>query len=395
MPSPYQIPTALPFAGLAAAGNQFQANTPADLGRLYGSAQAAAVGLNAANYGNIATGYENVLAAQKAAQDQAHAGYGQLSSDVLGNLNLAGTTERQSIADQYARASGDLAQQSISSGLGNSTVQAALQRGLLLDRSKANNDVMERVGNLRAGYQSQIGQAGLGFDERAIGANTGLGLNQLGFQERVSAPYPQAQAYQAVASQMGATEQQNADREQMRQLAQQQSAASVRAGAAVPVTPGGGGGFFRDPNPQNAGGSGYSGTRVNYGVPARSAPPQRSSAPNFGPPAGTNLDAHPDPGMAAVLGGAGAAAFGAGYGQPAPYDPYSDLGMGPGYDPSVNAGAAAGGFGAYGPLSPQQATPSQDWQGQRGGGYGGYGEGGAIDAQLNQLSAATDFYFED
>lgn len=391
MASPYTIPTALPFDRLASAGNPYQATTPEQLGSVYAGQHAAATAMNQANYGNIVSGYENVLGAQKSAQDQLRSQYGNLTDRTLGDLELAGTTQRQSIADQYAREQGDLLQRMITSGGYNSTVQASLQRGLLLDKLKAENDIAERVGQQRANYRSQLGLADLGYAERANRDNSALGMNQLGFMERVSSPYPNAGAYDAVAQRLGAQQQQDRDRQAILDAAARGRDAANAAGSTVPVMPGGGEGFFRQPNPQGAGGSGYSGEPISYGVPARSTPPpyipsmfsQPSSVGAFNGYSGIG---GVSPYGASALGGVGA--FGGLADQMNPNLIYP--GEGEGY--ANPAGAVAGAAGMYGSFLPASSglgglgnyqTDFNDY---------GYGVGGGGDLNYGTQSS-ENFYF--
>lgn len=349
MPAAYTIPTALPFEKMGPAGNPFEATTPAQLGALYKSGQDAATAINQANYGNITTGYENVLAGQKAAQDAVHGNYGTLSADVLGDLDRAGSTRLREIADATTAAAGDIAQRTISSGAYNSTVQAGLERALLSDRLKAENDVLERVGGLKANYRSNIGLNALGFDERAARDNTGVGLNQLGMMERVSAPYPDARAYEAAASRMGAVKQQEADRAALNAAAGAGATAARQAGSVVPVMPGGGAGFFRDPNPGGSGGSGYSGEPITYGVPGATTRPRLGTVGSAAE--GEAARAYFNSGLTSPYAGPDAGGFGGGFGS-----------QGYGYD------QPAGEDDAYG-----EPVPGLDVQPPGAGAFGRYG----------------------
>ncbi len=70
----------------------------------------------------------------------------------------------------------------MNAGLGNTTVTSSVSRGLMYDRTKAENALAEQIAQLKAGYMSQIGLAGLGYRGQAIQADTGVGLAQAGYQ---------------------------------------------------------------------------------------------------------------------------------------------------------------------------------------------------------------------
>src|SRR5690606_13345729 len=89
-------------------------------------------------------------------------GYSNLGTRIENMLRGAETSQMNDLADAYAMESGRLAQNMVSSGLGNSTVQGSMQRGLLARLSKEQTRVANEFAGTRAGYQSDIGQAGLG-----------------------------------------------------------------------------------------------------------------------------------------------------------------------------------------------------------------------------------------
>lgn len=153
--SPYNIQGALNFGQVPAPGD-------------YAGAYANALSLNQQNYANIMSGYQG------------------LTSSVLGNLKGIDASQRQAITDSYAQQSGAASQSMISRGLGNSTVQDSVQRGLSFDRTKADIALTNQTQQLYAGYQAN------------------LGSQQLGFMNSVSAPYPDVNAYNRYGMMQGA-----------------------------------------------------------------------------------------------------------------------------------------------------------------------------------------------
>jgi hypothetical protein len=100
-------------------------------------------------------------------------GHRDLSRGVMDTISGIGRSELMDIEERYARARGSTDQSLISRGLGNATVRDAMQRGNLFDRTRAGIDLSDRLAATRAGYQSQLGLAGLGFGERSAGAELG------------------------------------------------------------------------------------------------------------------------------------------------------------------------------------------------------------------------------
>ncbi len=161
----------------------------------YMGAYSNALNLNEQNYGNILQGYQGLGQSQLSAQNQIQQGYGNLSNQVMGDIQGIGASQSQAIQDTYAQQSGNSAQQMINSGLGNTTVQQSVQRGNLLDEQKAQIGLSNQMAQLTAGYQSSLGLAGLNQANQSNMQRTALGSQQLGFMNSVNAPYPNAQAY--------------------------------------------------------------------------------------------------------------------------------------------------------------------------------------------------------
>ena len=163
----------------------------------YASAYNSALAMNAANYSNIMAGYQNTMANQTSAENAISSGYSSLYNNVISGIQGIQNSNAQAIADQYAQQTGAQNQSLINSGLGNTTIQASVDRGLSLDESKAQTANQNQFAQTQAGYQSQLGLAGLSYQNQAVQQNTGLAQNQLSFMNSVNAGYPNPAAYPA------------------------------------------------------------------------------------------------------------------------------------------------------------------------------------------------------
>jgi hypothetical protein len=396
MPAPFQpIQGQLPWSGMTNLSRQFQglSGTPqqamGQLGDNYANAYNSALATNESLYNNILGGYQQTALAQQDAQgligrgytdaydrlnkeqqgvlgaygtnlgylqqggNNLATGYSGLEDRVLGTIGNVGQSRARDIDAAATAQSGRSAQRLISSGLGNSTVQASLQRGISSDRERSQNALAEQIAQMRAGYQSQIGQAGLSqrerqlgaenaqrnlatgyqgqaardlaqqsqiglqFDERAMGQNAQLAQNQLGWMNTVQAPYPQSGQYAQLAQMFGAQQAQQADQARLNQLMQQAAqrqqqpqGVDPRTGVMPGVSRGSGGG----PPPTSVG----QGSGMNF----------LGGAGGFVPPAFGNF--------------APPSIVGAGGGYGSPYSGYAAGGFG------VGAGAFGGAVGSYG-----------------------------------------------
>lgn len=193
-PSSYTIQGGLPWSGGGASGD-------------YASAYNAALSMNQQNYNNILAGYQQTLGNQVQAQNQISQGYNQLASDVRGTIAGVGGAQQQAINDQYAQAAGQATQDLVNRGLGNTTVQSSVLRGYGLDRAKAQVALGDQMAQLQAGYQSQLGLAGLNYQNQAAMQATGQANQQLGWMNSVNAAYPDVGQYANLAMQAGAAQQ--------------------------------------------------------------------------------------------------------------------------------------------------------------------------------------------
>lgn len=278
----------------------------------YAKSYSDSLAMNKSNYNNILSGYQNALTSQQQAQQGVANAYTGLSNDVLSGIQGIGQARNQTIIDQARASSGQQNQQLINRGLGNTTVQSSVDRGIGYDRDKALNQNNEAIAGLRAQYQSQLGQAGIQQMANAYQQNTALTGRQLDWMNSVNAAYPDAGMYGQLAGMYGQRQQ----------------------GMGGGIMPGGGGG---------APGLGY--------------------MPRSGPaPYGS--------GDAPMGGGGGGGGFGAWAGVPisdsgSGYGAYSDYGSGGNgiglLGSAVNAGAGGNGLGLLG----SAMAPSS---------YGGYGD---------------------
>lgn len=193
---PYNIPV----SAIGGALNFGTVPAPTD----YSSAYNNALNLNKQNYSNILSGYQQTAANQQTGQQSVLAGYGNLGNTIQNTIQGVDQSQRQAITDQYAMAAGKASQGLISRGLGNTTVANSVQAGLLSDKSKANIALSNQMAQLQAGYQSQIGMAGLGYAGQSVGANTQQANRQLDWMNSINSPYPNAQQYAMLAQQKGA-----------------------------------------------------------------------------------------------------------------------------------------------------------------------------------------------
>lgn len=215
--SPYLIAGQIPFTQ---GGNPFQgAQTGlAGLAGQYGQGYNNALAQNAAMYENVLKGYQQTIGNQVTAQDAIGKGYTDLYNQVLGGISGIEASQKQQIADTYAMDTGRATQSLIDRGLGNTTVSDSVRRGLRADEQKAQTGLANQIAALNAGYQSQLGLAGLGQQREAAAANTQLADRQLQFMASPTAAYPDANQYNQLFRQQGEWDQANADRQQLAQL---------------------------------------------------------------------------------------------------------------------------------------------------------------------------------
>lgn len=426
MDNPYQISGQIPFdAGSGALGSALGGG----VGAAYTSAYNAALSQNQAQYGNILQGYQqtagnqfntqqgiqggygslqngittnlgtqlnNAGASQAQGQNNIQQGYGQLAGNVQGTIQGITASQQQAINDAYTQQSGSASQSLINRGLGNTTIQGTMQRGLQLDQQKASIALANQQAQLSAGYQSQLGLAGLGYAGQSVQANTqqsnlsaeqqaaygsqlglaGLGYqnqanmqntqqanNQLGFMNSVQMQYPNAQAYGQLLYNQGALG--------LAQQGQQNAMALANRGLVQgsPAPPIGG-----RVNTQSGLAQG------GYGQPNYGGGQQSMGGYGMRVPAGM---------------GAGGQQMGAN-GYPGPGNPQQQAGNYPG--PGNPQLGATGYPDSYGPTQ-QGANPQMQATGYPSPGYGydqsGNFTGGGTDIITNDYQSGGDYYGPD
>lgn len=189
-----------------AGGSPFQQAgnmNPSDPWGSYNSAYGAAAATNQNLYSTAMGGYAQMIAQANAAQQQNQQGWGNLQRNVMNRLKGSNRANLQDIADQFTKLSGSFSQQMIDRGLGNTTVQQSMQRGVAADYAKERTRSQGAFAQLQANYLSQIGSNRLQAQQQGIGMMSGLQSDQMHYLSSIQAPYPDPGMYAAMASQQG------------------------------------------------------------------------------------------------------------------------------------------------------------------------------------------------
>lgn len=145
-------------------------------------------------YGNM-SGFMGAGPGPGAGTGPSYPGYAQLLNSVLQGIQGIGTSQSQAIQDTYAQQSGQATQQMQSAGLGNSTVAQSIQRGLSLDKWKAQIALANQLAQLGAGYTAQMGMSGLqqqgAFQQQQLGYGNQMAM--LAMQNQYQNPSYQLQ----------------------------------------------------------------------------------------------------------------------------------------------------------------------------------------------------------
>jgi hypothetical protein len=165
----------------------------------YNSAYSTARDVNQQLYKNIQAGYSQMLNQSQAAMGQLDTRYRNLQRGVMKRLAGSNQANMQDIADKYSAMSGQMSQSMIDRGLGNTTVQFAMQRGIAQDRTKETTRSQNEFAQLIAANQSRLGLERLGAMERGYGNLTGIQGQNLNWMNSVSAPYPDPGMYAQLA----------------------------------------------------------------------------------------------------------------------------------------------------------------------------------------------------
>lgn len=194
---------ALPWGGGGAATAIANPRDPSSIAAGYQAAYNNALAMNTANYNNILAGYNDTLATQTSAQQAIESGYTDLYNNVLSRVTSIG----QARADAINRASDQSlargSQQLIDRGLGNTTVQSSLNRGIESDRNARQLELSDWLAQTQGGYMSNLGLAGLANRSRGLDAQVAERNRQLDWMNSVTAKYPDAGIYATLASNAG------------------------------------------------------------------------------------------------------------------------------------------------------------------------------------------------
>lgn len=190
------------FTAMAAGSPFVQAGSmnPSDPWGSYNSAYKAAASTNNNLYQQAMSGYAQMIAQANAAQQQVTAGYGTLQRKVVQGLKGSNRANLQDIADQFTSLSGSMSQQMIDRGLGNTTVQQSVQRGVSADYAKERTRSQGAFAQLIASMRSQLGQARLQSQQQGIGMMSGLQSDQLHYLASIASPYPDPGMYAQMAA---------------------------------------------------------------------------------------------------------------------------------------------------------------------------------------------------
>lgn len=199
--SPGAIGGALPW-GRSSGGAGITAAMSGDwggVGAAYDTAYNNALAMNQSNYDNILKGYQDSLASQTTAQQAIQAGYSDLYNNVLDKVTGIGQARANQINDASDQALARGSQQLIDRGLGNTTVQSSVARGVEGDRNQRQLELSDSLARMTGDYMSNLGLAGLSSRERGLGNQMNWMGRQLDFQNSVTAKYPDAGLYADLA----------------------------------------------------------------------------------------------------------------------------------------------------------------------------------------------------
>jgi hypothetical protein len=217
--SGYELSGALTFGGGGASALSGLSGNPtsslAALGSDYAGAYNSALSANQTMYNNILGGYQQLMAQQVPQEQAISQGYTNLENQVLGTISGIGTSASQAIQNQYTKQQGMSQQALVNAGLGNSTVQSSVAQGNVSSEAQAQTGLANQIAGLTAGYESNLGLAGLNYRNQALQQNVGLGLQQLNFENSVMMPYPNAGMYAGLAQGYGAMQAANQARGMM------------------------------------------------------------------------------------------------------------------------------------------------------------------------------------
>lgn len=161
---------------------------------------AAAAQLNRDLFNAQQQGWAQNLAQYQAGMQGVTSGWQNLTGQAMGLLRGTNRANLQDIANKYTALSGQMSNQMIDRGLGNSTVQQAMQIGLRQSQAREATRSRGEFGQLLANTLGSLGGAGLAAQERGVSGASDIYRGYLGFLNSVNAPYPQGSMYGADSS---------------------------------------------------------------------------------------------------------------------------------------------------------------------------------------------------
>ena len=141
-------------------------------------------------YQNVMAGYQNVMQAQQDRANQIAQGYGQLSKDVLGQIDLTEAPQRLALKEKYDQMRDQTIDDSTSRGLGNLSIRDSLLGGVERRRGLESDDLTAKLAKERANAIGEYGSMSLGYQGQALRDTTGIAQSQLGFMGGYQAPDP-------------------------------------------------------------------------------------------------------------------------------------------------------------------------------------------------------------
>lgn len=159
-----------------------------------------ALKLNTQNYQNLLHSYAGMSTQGLAGGTAGQMAYQQLGNQVQDVLGGAEGAQRQELADIYNMNLGKAQQGLINSGLGNTTVGLSAQRGLTYDYGKQLTNLAAQTAQMRAGYMSQLGSAGIQALMGGYQQMGQLGGQYLGALASYRTPYPSWPQNQTVST---------------------------------------------------------------------------------------------------------------------------------------------------------------------------------------------------
>lgn len=191
----YQGPTSASFTPTSA-----PISVPGTPAKSYEGAYSNYVNLNKQLYDNINSGYARMLTDMRGAQAGLQAGYTGLESRVMQRLAGKNRANIRDIGNKYTALSGQMSQQMIDRGLGNTTVQQSIQRGLASDQAAETTRSREGYSKLMADYQTRIGGNALEARQQGISMMSGIQGRTLDWMNSITAPPPDPGLYAQLAA---------------------------------------------------------------------------------------------------------------------------------------------------------------------------------------------------